>query len=263
MTMRRNCLIVFTVLAFAVPATAADSSGHVNRDLLRLDFSDLALLSAAPSSGAAQAAPEDDPDLDIDPLQADFTVITMPTTLRMPRGKSAFRVTHRFTRPLGQGDFGSLAEDFFGIDSGAVIGLEYRFGIMRGTHVGVRRTRLQRPRRRLARRPRHRQPARRRRRRSVLPGRGRRTWRGTADRARRHQREQQRHSHDQGHDHVRRSVHRFCPFPPYGSRLRPAGALPQPAGHTPARSRLMSGRGLSPAAPPLRGLHIERPATAI
>jgi len=73
-------------------------------------------------------------------LQTDFTVIALPTTLRMPRWKSAFRVTHRFTRPLGQGDFSSLLEDFFGIDSGAVIGLEYRFGIMRGAYVGIRRT---------------------------------------------------------------------------------------------------------------------------
>jgi len=149
-----RCLIVFTILAFAVPATAADSPAtdtprvafgvgevNVNRDLLRLAFPALPPLPAAPSSrAAAQTAPEDDPDLDIDPLQADFTVITMPTTLRVPRGKSAFRVTHRFTRPLGQGDFGSLLENFFGIDSGAAIGLEYRFSLLRGTHVGVRRT---------------------------------------------------------------------------------------------------------------------------
>ena len=31
-----------------------------------------------------------------------------------------------------QGDFGDLAEDLFGLDSGAQIGLEYRFGLMRG-----------------------------------------------------------------------------------------------------------------------------------
>ena len=58
----------------------------------------------------------------------------------MPRMKSAFRVTHRFTRSLRQGDFGSLASDFFGIDSGAAIGLEYRFGLMRGADLGIRRT---------------------------------------------------------------------------------------------------------------------------
>ena len=67
-------------------------------------------------------------------------VITLPTTLRLPKFKSAFRVTHRFGRPLGQGDFGNLAEDLFGLDSGAQIGLEYRFGLMRGLQVGIYRT---------------------------------------------------------------------------------------------------------------------------
>lgn len=94
----------------------------------------------AAAAAQAQTAPEDDPDLDVDPLQPDYTIITLPTTARVPRFKSAFRVTHRFRRPLGQGDIGSLFEDFFGLDSGAMIGLEYRFGIMRGAHVGIRRT---------------------------------------------------------------------------------------------------------------------------
>jgi hypothetical protein len=49
-------------------------------------------------------------------------------------------VTHRFGRPLGAGDFGELAEDLFGLDSGALIGLEYRFGLMRGLQVGIIRT---------------------------------------------------------------------------------------------------------------------------
>lgn len=76
----------------------------------------------------------------MDPSQPDFTIIGLPTTLRMPRFASAFRVTHRFTRPLGEGDFGDLASDFFGFDSGAQIGLEYRFGIIDGTQVGIHRT---------------------------------------------------------------------------------------------------------------------------
>ena len=92
----------------------------------------------APSPAAAPSP--DDPDLDPNPAQPDFTVVTLPTTLRLPRFKSAFRVTHRFTRPLGEGDFGSLAEDFFSLDSSAMIGLEYRFGVMRGWQAGVYRT---------------------------------------------------------------------------------------------------------------------------
>jgi hypothetical protein len=98
---------------------------------------------AAPAnseSSAAQAAPDDDPDRDFNRSQPDFVVVNLPTTLRVPKFKSAFRVTHRFGRPLGQGDFGELAEDLFGLDSGAQIGLEYRFGLMRGWQVGIHRT---------------------------------------------------------------------------------------------------------------------------
>ena len=108
-----------------------------------------ALLAALwPQAAAAQSntatpaaqADEDDPDRDLRLSQPDFTVVNLPTTLRLPRYKSAFRVTHRFGRPLGAGDFGDLAGDLFGIDSGAQIGLEYRFGIIRGGQIGIHRT---------------------------------------------------------------------------------------------------------------------------
>jgi len=100
---------------------------------------------AAQAQDAAAAAPpaqaaEEDTDADLNLSQPDFAVITLPTTLRVPRFKSAFRVTHRFTRPLGQGDFGNLAEDLFGLDSSALIGLEYRFGLARGWQAGIYRT---------------------------------------------------------------------------------------------------------------------------
>ena len=97
-------------------------------------------LQVAAQGAASAAQVEDDPDLDLNPLQPDFVVITMPTTLRVPKYKSSFRVTHRFGRPLGSGDFGELAADLFGLDSGAQIGLEYRFGLLRGTQAGIHRT---------------------------------------------------------------------------------------------------------------------------
>ena len=81
-----------------------------------------------------------DPDVRLDVLQPDFNLAALPTTLRMPKNKLAFRVTHRFTRSLGRGDFGDLLNDFFGFDSGAQIGLELRYGLMRGTQVGMYRT---------------------------------------------------------------------------------------------------------------------------
>lgn len=81
-----------------------------------------------------------DPDIPVDALQPDFTLVALPTTLRVPKGKSAFRVTHRFTRALGQGDFGDLASDLFGFDNGAQIGLEFRYGLLPGTQIGIHRT---------------------------------------------------------------------------------------------------------------------------
>lgn len=81
-----------------------------------------------------------DPDRRIDPLQPDFNLAALPTTLRVPVRRSAFRVTHRFTRSLGRGDFGDLLSDFFGFDSGAQIGLEFRYGLLSGTQIGVHRT---------------------------------------------------------------------------------------------------------------------------
>jgi hypothetical protein len=103
----------------------------------------LATAAAAPQQADPQTQPAPPPapsDRAVDPSQPDFTLIGLPTTLRMPRFGSSFRVTHRFTRPLGQGDFGDLLGDAFGLDGGAQIGLEYRFGLWSGMQVGVHRT---------------------------------------------------------------------------------------------------------------------------
>ena len=114
-TPRRRSMIVHMVVAVAVLVTAL----------------------ATPTPALAQ---DEDPDKDLRLSQPDFTIITLPTTLRLPRFGSAFRVTHRFGRPLGAGEFSDLASDLFGLDSGAQIGLEYRFGIIRGGQIGIHRT---------------------------------------------------------------------------------------------------------------------------
>jgi hypothetical protein len=93
-----------------------------------------------PPPAAATQPERSDPDVRVDPLQPDFTLSALPTTLRMPRGKWAFRVTHRFTRALGDGDFGDLASDLFGLDGGSQVGLEVRYGLLPGTQIGVHRT---------------------------------------------------------------------------------------------------------------------------
>ena len=94
----------------------------------------------APASSPAQTPERNDPDVVVDPMQPEFNLLALPTTLRMPRGKWAFRVTHRFTRDLGQGDVGDLFSNLFGLDGGAQIGLEVRYGLLPGTQIGIHRT---------------------------------------------------------------------------------------------------------------------------
>jgi hypothetical protein len=99
------------------------------------------MLAAAVVAAASPAlAQQDDDPAVLQLAEPDFTLVGLPTALRVPTFKSAFRVTHRFTRPLGQGDFGDLVGDLFGLDQGALIGLEYRFGIIPNGQVGIHRT---------------------------------------------------------------------------------------------------------------------------
>lgn len=76
------------------------------------------------------------------PAQIDLNLINLPTTQSIAEHKSYFRLTHRFARDLRRGSFGELAEDLFSLDQGAIIGLEYRFGITSNIQAGVHRSLL-------------------------------------------------------------------------------------------------------------------------
>jgi hypothetical protein len=105
----------------------------------------LALLPASRASAqpAVQDAAQDDAVLK--PAEPDYTLIALPTSLRLPRLKSAFRLTHRFVRPVNCNDSqrcpDSLLADLFGLDNGALVGLEYRIGLMNNLEVGIHRAR--------------------------------------------------------------------------------------------------------------------------
>ncbi|MGE3508571.1 MAG: DUF5777 family beta-barrel protein [Vicinamibacterales bacterium] len=105
----------------------------MTRSSFRLATALVFILALAPAVAA-----QDDAELKL--AEQDFNLVSLPTALRMPAGKLAFRVTHRFARPLGQGDFGDLVGDLFGIDAGAQIGLEVRAGLMKSLQVGFHRT---------------------------------------------------------------------------------------------------------------------------
>ena len=122
--MTRQCrflLALLMVAAMALPAAAQTGSTPA-------------------ASATPPAVQDDDPDRDPNDSQPDFYVATLNTNLRLPKGKMNFRLTHRFLRTLGEGDFGDLASRLFGLDGGAQIGLDLKYGLARGLDVGIYRT---------------------------------------------------------------------------------------------------------------------------
>lgn len=100
------------------------------------DYEASTLLRVRPSAGREVARTR----CDLDPAEPGFEVVNLPTNLRLPKHRLAFRLTHRFARSLGEDDFSDLLADLFGFDSGAQIGLGLRFGLFRGTGLGLYRT---------------------------------------------------------------------------------------------------------------------------
>jgi hypothetical protein len=92
---------------------------------------------------AAAAVARDD-DADPQPTEPDFTLINLPTTLRLPLHKSNFHLTHRFQGNLREGTFGHQASNLFGLDNGAAIGFEYRFAIAKHVQLAAYRTNIDR-----------------------------------------------------------------------------------------------------------------------
>ena len=103
-----------------------------------------ALLASVPALAHGQPSTPDEPTLARLPAppEIDLNVINLPTTLSLKRHQSYFRLTHRFARDLGRGSFGSLAEDLFSLDNGAIIGFEYRFALTGRLHAGAHRSML-------------------------------------------------------------------------------------------------------------------------
>jgi len=92
------------------------------------------------SALATQSAMGDDDEAVLDPVEPDFVVVNLPTTLRLPLHKGNFRLNHRFAGNLRAGSFGENASNLFGLDQGAVIGLEYRFAVARHVEAAAYRS---------------------------------------------------------------------------------------------------------------------------
>lgn len=109
-------------------------------------FSTAALFTVAMSTAVAQDAPSDvaaaDDDAALVRAEPDYRVLNLPSTLRLPVRGSAFQLTHRFNGNLRQGSFSENAANLFGLDQGAAVGFEYRFGVARHLQAAVYRTGL-------------------------------------------------------------------------------------------------------------------------
>jgi hypothetical protein len=96
------------------------------------------------SSGAATAAQpgstDDDDDATLRPLEPDFTIVNLPTTLPLPRFKGNFHLTHRFNQNLRRAPFDEQLSNLFGMDQGATIQFEYRIGLMKHLQAIAART---------------------------------------------------------------------------------------------------------------------------
>ena len=115
------------------PATAAPATGT----------------AAQPPADPAAAQPPattDDDDAKLRPLEPDFTVVNLPTTLPLPfKTAGNFHLTHRFVGVNWAKDDGStIAENLFGFDGPAIIQLEYRIAVMKHLEAIVARTNFDR-----------------------------------------------------------------------------------------------------------------------
>ena len=102
--------------------------------------------SSTPDSSQSQPAiqsavtPGEDDAAELVLAEPDFRVLNLPSTLRLPRNGSSFQMTHRFNGNLRQGSFNENGSNLFGLDQGAAVGFEYRFGIARHLQAAVYRT---------------------------------------------------------------------------------------------------------------------------
>lgn len=96
--------------------------------------------AAAPVAKASQPDEENEGQLVL--AEPDFSVVNLPTTLRLPRHQLSFRLTHRFLANLRQNSFSDNLDDLFGLDNGAIIGFEFRFAPIRRLQTVVYRNNL-------------------------------------------------------------------------------------------------------------------------
>jgi len=126
-----HCSIVFSAAALLTMFTSAATAQEAQ-----------STPDPSRSQPAIQSAMEadDTDDAELVLAEPDFRVLNLPSTLRLPLHGSSFQMTHRFNGNLRRGGFNENAGNLFGLDQGAAVGFEYRFGIARHVQAAVYRT---------------------------------------------------------------------------------------------------------------------------
>ena len=125
----RSIVISVAALFTVLTSTAAGQEAQSTSDPSR---------SQPAIQSDVRAGDNDDAELVL--AEPDFRVLNLPSTLRLPVHGSSFQLTHRFNGNLRQGSFNGNASNLFGLDQGAVVGFEYRFGVARHLQAAVYRT---------------------------------------------------------------------------------------------------------------------------
>lgn len=99
------------------------------------------LYAQPPAASAVQAPVSDDDDHEkLRPLEPDYVTINLPTTLPLPARGMNFHLSHRFNEDLRNDSFSTQLSNVFGLDNGANIGLEFRYGVTKHLEAVVQRT---------------------------------------------------------------------------------------------------------------------------
>ena len=83
-------------------------------------------LAAAATAAAQTSRPQP---VYVEVPEPDFSLVNLPTTRPLPKSKSSFHLTHRFLGNLRQNSFSTNLGNVFGLDNGAMVGLEYRMAL--------------------------------------------------------------------------------------------------------------------------------------
>ena len=110
--------------------------------LFAIVLSQVPAAAQTPTPPASTPTPPDPEEAEPIPSEPDFRLVNLPTNLWLPVKGMNFGLTHRFVGNLRSGGFTQQLENMFGLDQGASIGLEFRFGIARHVQAIVYRTNI-------------------------------------------------------------------------------------------------------------------------